>query len=113
VQYKPLSKTFWLQAAPCSCCSVSDAWYLLYLFSDPLSQYISAQRTFWEQKECAVDQILSDCDEDPSKDDKLCSFAAEIHIELMTLVCSLSLEVNVQGTTYQPQLYQMITHSAP
>lgn len=31
--------------------------------------------------------MLSDCEGDELKDDQLFSFAAEIHIELVTLVC--------------------------
>ena len=37
-----------------------------------------------------MDDMLTDCEGSKLKDDRLCSFAAEIHIELMTLVCEKS-----------------------
>ena len=59
-----------------------------YVLADAFGQYISAQESFWQQKEQAIDNVLDECDEDISKNDRLFSYAAEIHIELMTLVCN-------------------------
>lgn len=60
---------------------------ILCAFVDAFGQHIAAQESFWQQKEQAIDEMLSDCDGDQLKDDKLFSFAAEVQIELMTLVC--------------------------
>ena len=50
-------------------------------------EHIAAQELFWQQKEQAIDIILTNCEGNKLKDDSLFSFAAEIHVELMTLVC--------------------------
>ncbi|XP_078384134.1 uncharacterized protein LOC144666603 [Oculina patagonica] len=54
--------------------------------SDALGQHIAAQESFWQQKEQLIDDVLTECDGNPLKDDRLSTFAAEIHIELMTLM---------------------------